>query len=68
MKFKIWSFERRTWWRASGGGYTLKRAEAGIYGIQDLGNYNLIDWHDCDSPREEGLVLVGEIEAGGSQT
>jgi hypothetical protein len=64
MRFKIWSFEKKAWWKAFGRGYTTKRAEAGVYSFQDLAKYNLTDWHDCDTPREEGLVMIGETEAG----
>jgi hypothetical protein len=67
MNFKIWSFEKQAWWKASGRGYTTKRAEAGVYSIQDLGKYNLIDWQDSDTPQDEGLVMVGESEAGVSR-
>ena len=66
MMFKIWSFEKKAWWKASGGGYTTIRAEAGVYSIQDLGRFNLIDWHDSNKPQEEGLVMIAETEASRS--
>jgi hypothetical protein len=66
MHFKIWSFRKGAWWRASGGGYTTNRAEAGVYSTQDLRSYNLMDRYDCDTPRGEGLVMIGETEASAS--
>lgn len=34
--FNIWSRAWNAWWRSNGGGYTSKRAEAGIFTLDEL--------------------------------
>lgn len=58
MKFWIWSFEHRAWWRQGGNGYTPNIKEAGTFSFEKAVEI-CRDSHP-DNPEEAMVPIVGK--------
>ncbi len=58
MNFMIWSGSHRAWWKEDGLGYTVDKAKAGKFSIEDLENQMLDGLDPDDATPAEADVLV----------
>ena len=56
MKYLIYSFSQKAWWRADGAGYTKKRTEAGLYTIEEAERQRFSGNDHGNSPKGDVLV------------